>query len=72
MSATLETNMMLNFFKVRDILYQALLTPIHIDNKQDAALVTVHGRQFPVDVYYTKEPEADYLDAAFITCLQVD
>lgn len=34
-------------------------------------MVTIHGRQFPVDVYYAKEAEADYRDAAFITCLQV-
>lgn len=39
---------------------------------QQAALVSIHGRQFPVDVYYTKEAEADFLDAAFLTCLQVN
>ncbi len=33
--------------------------------------MNIHGRQYPVDVYYTLEPEADYLDAAFLTCLQV-
>lgn len=29
------------------------------------------GRRFPVDIYYTKAPEADYLDAAMVTVLQI-
>lgn len=33
--------------------------------------VAVPGRQFPVDIYYTLEPEADFLDAALLTCLQI-
>ena len=31
----------------------------------------VPGRRFPVDVYYTKAPEADYLDAAVVSILQI-
>ncbi len=26
---------------------------------------------FPVDIYYTKSPEADYVDAAVVTTLQI-
>jgi pre-mRNA-splicing factor ATP-dependent RNA helicase DHX16 len=26
---------------------------------------------FPVDIYYTKAPEADYVDAAVVTVLQI-
>jgi len=26
---------------------------------------------FPVDIYYTKAPEADYVDAAIVTVLQI-
>ena len=26
---------------------------------------------FPVDVYYTKAPESDYVDAAVVTVLQI-
>ncbi|PFH33564.1 helicase [Besnoitia besnoiti] len=33
--------------------------------------VFVPGRQFPVEVLYTPEPEADYIDAALITTLQI-
>jgi HrpA-like RNA helicase len=29
------------------------------------------GRRFPVDIYYTKAPEADYIDACVVTILQV-
>lgn len=34
-------------------------------------LVTIRGRQHSVDVYYTTEPEPDYVDASLLTCLQV-
>ncbi|KAJ7530187.1 hypothetical protein O6H91_15G083900 [Diphasiastrum complanatum] len=36
-----------------------------------AKVVYIQGRQFPVEIYYTYMPEADYLDAALITTLQV-
>ncbi len=29
------------------------------------------GRMFPVDIYYTKNPEADYVDASVVTVLQI-
>ena len=31
----------------------------------------IPGRRFPVEIYYTKAPEADYLDAAIVTVLQI-
>ena len=34
-------------------------------------IFTIPGRTFPVEVMYTKEPEADYLDAALITVMQI-
>mgnify|MGYP002385766582 CR=1 FL=1 len=34
-------------------------------------LSPVPGRRFPVDIFYTKAPEADYLDAAVVTTLQI-
>ena len=37
----------------------------------DAAIFTIPGRMFPVDMLYTKAPEADYLDAAVVTVLQI-
>jgi pre-mRNA-splicing factor ATP-dependent RNA helicase DHX15/PRP43 len=37
----------------------------------DAPLLAVPGRTFPVTIYYTPEPEKDYLEAALRTVLQI-
>jgi ATP-dependent RNA helicase DHX8/PRP22 len=37
----------------------------------DAPIFTIPGRTFPVEILYTKEPEADYLEAALITVMQI-
>lgn len=37
----------------------------------NAPLLSVPGRTFPVEIYYTPEPERDYLEAAIRTVLQV-
>lgn len=34
-------------------------------------IFTIPGKTFPVEVFYTKEPESDYLDAALITIMQI-
>jgi len=31
----------------------------------------ISGRRYPVDIFYTKAPEADYIDACVITILQI-
>lgn len=36
-----------------------------------AKAVHVQGRQFPVDIFYTRHAEADYLDASLITIFQI-
>lgn len=36
-----------------------------------AKAVHIQGRQFPVDIFYTRQAEPDYLDAALITIFQV-
>lgn len=36
-----------------------------------AKVLYVEGRQFPVDVMYTREPQSDYLDAALTTVIQI-
>jgi HrpA-like RNA helicase len=38
---------------------------------QGSNVLAIPGRQYPVSVFYTKAPEADYVDAAMLTCLQV-
>jgi pre-mRNA-splicing factor ATP-dependent RNA helicase DHX16 len=37
----------------------------------DAQIFIFPGRMYPVDILYTKAPEADYLDACVVTTLQV-
>lgn len=37
----------------------------------DAPIFNVPGRRFPVDIYYTKAPEADYVDACVVSILQI-
>ncbi len=36
-----------------------------------APIFRIPGRRFPVDILYTKAPEADYLEAAMVTVLQI-
>lgn len=38
---------------------------------KDPQLINIPGRQYPVEVLYTKQPEPDYVDAAMLTCLQL-
>lgn len=35
----------------------------------DAPIFRVEGRRYPVDIFYTKAPEADYVEAAVVTVL---
>lgn len=37
----------------------------------DAPVFNIPGRRYPVDIMYTKAPEADYVEAAVVTTLQV-
>nr|NVI75476.1 lethal (2) 37Cb [Cucujiformia] len=36
-----------------------------------APIFRIPGRRFPVDIYYTKAPEADYVEACVISVLQI-
>jgi pre-mRNA-splicing factor ATP-dependent RNA helicase DHX16 len=37
----------------------------------DAVIINIPGRRYPVDIYYTKAPEGDYIEACVITALQI-
>ena len=37
----------------------------------NAPVFGIPGRRYPVDIFYTKSPEADYIEAAVITVLQI-
>ena len=36
-----------------------------------APIFRIPGRRFPVDIYYTKQPEADYIQAVVVTVFQI-
>lgn len=37
----------------------------------NAPIFKVPGRRYPVDLFYTKSPEADYVEACVVTTLQI-
>ncbi|KAE8008444.1 hypothetical protein FH972_004955 [Carpinus fangiana] len=41
------------------------------DYFDSAPIFKIPGRRYPVDIHYTKAPEADYLDAAIVSVLQI-
>ncbi|KAK9116542.1 hypothetical protein Sjap_015489 [Stephania japonica] len=41
------------------------------DYFDSAPIFKIPGRRFPVEILYTKAPEADYLDAAIVAALQI-
>ena len=41
------------------------------DYFNNAPIFKIPGRRFPVDIFYAKSPEADYIEAAVITILQI-
>lgn len=36
-----------------------------------APVIRIPGRRFPVDIYYTSNPEGNYIEASVITILQI-
>lgn len=51
--------------------FQEYFSEASIGNKSGAPLMKVPGRLFPVEIFYTPEPERDYLEAALRTVMQV-
>ncbi|KAK4264508.1 hypothetical protein QN277_025671 [Acacia crassicarpa] len=41
------------------------------DYFDSAPIFKIPGRRYPVEIHYTKAPEADYLDASIVTALQI-
>eukprot|EP00051_Salpingoeca_urceolata_P001944 m.45412 g.45412 ORF g.45412 m.45412 type:complete len:1050 (+) comp11779_c0_seq1:360-3509(+) len=41
------------------------------DYFDEAPIFKIPGRRYPVDIFYTKAPEADYVDAVIVTVLQI-
>ncbi|KAL1810558.1 hypothetical protein ACET3Z_027548 [Daucus carota] len=54
------------------IISSATLDAVRFSDYFDSApIFKVPGRSFPVEIHYTKAPEADYLDAAIVTILHI-
>ena len=61
----------MNSYWHRDSQKRGLLSFLWFQFFDDAPIFRIPGRRFPVDIYYTKAPEADYLDAAVVSVLQI-
>jgi pre-mRNA-splicing factor ATP-dependent RNA helicase DHX15/PRP43 len=77
---TLSTDVLLGLLKevlakrksLKAVVMSATLDAIKFQKYFDGApLLKVPGRTFPVEVFYTPEPERDYLEAAIRTTLQI-
>ncbi|XP_067128593.1 probable ATP-dependent RNA helicase DHX35 [Centruroides vittatus] len=62
-SATLEAEMLQEFFNFKNNT---------IDGIEDTSVIlSIEGREFPVDVYYLKEPTPDYVKASVDTAMKI-
>eukprot|EP00040_Diaphanoeca_grandis_P016307 m.84087 g.84087 ORF g.84087 m.84087 type:complete len:711 (-) comp25707_c0_seq2:27-2159(-) len=61
-SATLDAESFKNFFNTN---------PTNDPRKDTAAIMSVEGRTYPVDVFYSEKPVADYVEATVRTVLDI-
>uniref|UniRef100_A0A0N5BFJ7 RNA helicase n=1 Tax=Strongyloides papillosus TaxID=174720 RepID=A0A0N5BFJ7_STREA len=61
-SATLDAELFKNFFEENET---------DDKSKDTATILSVEGRNYPVDLYYTKEPVPDYVVASVRTCIKI-
>ena len=77
---TLHTDVLLGLLK--DIIksridLKLLISSATLDTEKfssffdNAPIFRIPGRRFPVDIFYTKAPEADYIDACVATVFQM-
>lgn len=72
-TSILKPNQGKNLSPLKLIIMSASLdAKIFSDYFGGARAVHVQGRQYPVDVLYTHQPETDYVDATLITIFQVN
>ncbi|KAK4482598.1 hypothetical protein RD792_009762 [Penstemon davidsonii] len=81
-SSLLNIRLLVSYFVGKDIArfrpdLKLLISSATLDAEKfsdyfdSAPIFKIPGRRFPVDIHYTKAPEADYLDAAIVTALQI-
>ncbi|KAB2609435.1 pre-mRNA-splicing factor ATP-dependent RNA helicase DHX16 [Pyrus ussuriensis x Pyrus communis] len=73
---TLSTDILFGLVKVssKSFMFSSYFFEDHYsysDYFDSAPIFKIPGRQYPVEIHYTKAPEADYLDAAIVTALQI-
>jgi len=77
---TLHTDVLFGLIKdiarfredIKILISSATLNATKFSNYFDEAPVfKIPGRKYPVDIFYTKAPEADYIDASIVTVLQI-
>eukprot|EP01038_Epipyxis_sp_PR26KG_P008427 gene8427-11397_t len=78
---TLHTDVLFGLVKdisrFRDDDFRLIISSATLDAEKfsayfdDASIFMIPGRMFPVDIFYTKAPEADYIDAVVVSILQI-
>ena len=76
---TLATDVLFGFLKqvltnrpdLKLVVMSATLEAEKFQSYFDAPLIKVPGRLHPVEIFYTENPESDYLDAAIQTVVQI-
>merc|ERR1712180_233021 len=67
---TLATDILLGVVKV--IIMSATLDAGKFSKYfNDCPLISIPGKCWPVEIFYTPEPEKDYIEAAIRTCIQI-
>jgi pre-mRNA-splicing factor ATP-dependent RNA helicase DHX16 len=77
---TLHTDILLSLIKdlsrMRDDL-KVIISSATLDAQKfseyfdSAPIINIPGRRYQVDIFYTKQPESDYVEAAVVTTLQI-
>lgn len=76
---TLDTDILLGLLKetmkarsdLKVIVMSATLDSQRFQTYLDCPIVEIPGRVHPVEIFYTREPEPDYFEAAMRTCLKI-
>lgn len=65
-------NLIIKNKEIKIIISSATLSSNKFKNYfNNAPILKIPGRRFPVDIYYTKTPEPNYIEAAVLTAIQI-
>ena len=60
-----------NHIPLHSLLFLTYTNKLFLFQFFDVRRIGYLSRQYPVNIYYTKAPEADYIDAAVVSVLQI-